>query len=77
MAASLTALAVAGGALTVGAAPAQADPAGGTLRGVYYDRDFCQWYGADGASQGRWDWWYCELSAAPSPLWFLWTFDYV
>ncbi|MEU5553097.1 MULTISPECIES: hypothetical protein [unclassified Micromonospora] len=75
--APLAALATVGAALVVGAAPAQADPPGGTLRGVYYSYDFCRSYGFTGAAEGRWDWWYCEQSYAPqSAQWFLWTFDY-
>ena len=77
IAAPLVALAAVGATLVVGAPPAQADPAGGTLRGVYYSYDFCRSYGSSGVSQGLWDWWYCEQSYAPvSTQWFLWTFNY-
>ncbi|RIV41284.1 hypothetical protein [Micromonospora radicis] len=77
MAGALAALAMVGTALVAGAAPAQADPPGGTLRGVYYDYWFCQSYGRQGVAEQRWDWWYCEQSASPqSAQWFLWTFNY-
>jgi hypothetical protein len=67
-----------GGLVGTGAAPAVADPEGGTLRGVYYDGGSCSNYGWEGQQAGRWDWWYCEYRQyGPSnAYYFLWTFEY-
>ncbi|WP_434740043.1 hypothetical protein [Micromonospora sp. SH-82] len=62
--------------LIAGATPAQADPPGGTLRGVYHSGDFCRSYGAEGVQNDLWDWWYCEQRASANNMWFLWTFTY-
>ncbi|MFY1636669.1 hypothetical protein ACN27F_25895 [Solwaraspora sp. WMMB335] len=45
------------------------------LQGVYYDRDFCVWYGNYGAANGLWGTWYCEFqpNAGSNGLWFLWA----
>jgi hypothetical protein len=77
----VAALAIAlAGIIGAGAAPAAAgDPPGGTLRGVYYDGQFCNSYGLEGAQTGRWSWYYCEYRQynPNSPgLYFLWTFTY-
>ncbi|TDC78337.1 hypothetical protein E1193_20870 [Micromonospora sp. KC606] len=68
-----------GGLIGVGGTPAAADPQGGTLRGVYYDSQFCNSYGRQGAQSGQWSWYYCE-HRQPNPtgpvLYFLWTFTY-
>jgi hypothetical protein len=61
------------GLVGTGAGPAAADPQGGTLRGVYYDGQFCNSYGSEGIQTGRWSWFYCEYR---SPFYFLWTFTY-
>ena len=67
-----------GGVLGTGAAPAAADPPGGTLRGVYYDGQFCNSYGSEGVQTGQWSWYYCEYRQyGPSTAYyFLWTFTY-
>ncbi|MEU7841340.1 hypothetical protein AB0B39_10240 [Micromonospora sp. NPDC049114] len=66
-----------GGLIGASATPATADPQGGTLRGVYYDGQFCKSYGSEGAQAGQWSWYYCEYRqygpTAPG-LYFLWTF---
>ncbi|WP_433131299.1 hypothetical protein ACQPWW_09965 [Micromonospora sp. CA-240977] len=68
-----------GGLVGAGATPAAADPQGGTLRGVYYDGQFCNSYGSEGARTGQWSWYYCEYRqygpSAPG-FYFLWTFTY-
>jgi hypothetical protein len=72
-----TALALVG-LVGVNGAPAAADPQGGTLQGVYFDGEFCNDYGWDGAQAGRWDWYYCEYRqyGSSSVYYFLWTFNY-
>ncbi|RKR86044.1 hypothetical protein BDK92_0264 [Micromonospora pisi] len=68
-----------GGLVGVAANPAAADPPGGTLRGVYYDGQFCNSYGSEGAATGLWSWYYCEYrpngTSGPG-FYFLWTFTY-
>ncbi|MFC6018154.1 hypothetical protein ACFP2T_18335 [Plantactinospora solaniradicis] len=68
-----------GGLVGIGAAPAAADPEGGTLRGVYSDGQFCRSYGNEGVQTGLWSWYYCENRqygpTGPS-FYFLWTFTY-
>ncbi|MEE6262523.1 hypothetical protein [Plantactinospora sonchi] len=68
-----------GGLVGSAAAPAAADPPGGTLRGVYSDGQFCNSYGNEGVQTGLWSWYYCEYRqyAPTSPgFYFLWTFTY-
>ncbi|WP_433112507.1 hypothetical protein [Micromonospora sp. CA-246542] len=68
-----------GGLVGTGAASAAADPQGGTLRGVYYDGQFCNSYGSEGVQTGQWSWYYCEYRQygpnAPG-FYFLWSFTY-
>ncbi|MET8259112.1 hypothetical protein ACFYPG_01300 [Micromonospora sp. NPDC005553] len=62
-----------------GAAPAAADPPGGTLRNVYSDGQFCNSYGSEGVRAGLWSWYYCEYRQytpnAPG-FYFLWNSTY-
>ncbi|MCG5437410.1 hypothetical protein [Micromonospora foliorum] len=76
----VTAVALAlGGVVGFSAAPAAADPPGGTLRNVYSDGQFCNSYGSEGVRTGLWSWYYCEYRQygpnAPG-FYFLWTFTY-
>lgn len=72
----LVALLLSGGALlATGATPVQAHYPDGTLRNVYSDRDFCQWYGSYGVQNGLWDSYICEFHQyGTSTYWFLWSF---
>ncbi|MGW5556958.1 hypothetical protein ACWER9_07010 [Micromonospora sp. NPDC003944] len=68
-----------GGLVGIGATPAAADPPGGTLRGVYYDGQFCNSYGSEGTQTGQWSWYYCEYrqyGPTGPGFYFLWTFTY-
>jgi len=68
-----------GGLVGVAATPAAADPQGGTLRGVYYDGQFCNSYGNEGVQTGLWSWYYCEYrqyGPTGPGYYFLWTFTY-
>lgn len=66
-----------GGLVGIGATPAAADPQGGTLRGVYYDGQFCNSYGSEGVQTGLWSWYYCEYRQYGSAAYyFLWSFTY-
>ena len=77
LAALVVAVMMAGGiALATTAAPAQANPPSypnATLQGVYYDRDFCYWYGSYGIQNGMWDFYICDQY---NSFWFLHSFKY-
>ncbi|TDC81700.1 hypothetical protein E1193_14075 [Micromonospora sp. KC606] len=76
---AVAAMTLALGGLVGASTPAAADPPGGTLRGVYYDFQFCHSYGNQGLSNGQWQWFYCEYRASGpsgSGFYFLWTFTY-
>ncbi|TDB75909.1 hypothetical protein [Micromonospora sp. KC723] len=78
LATAVAATTLALGGLVGASTPAAADPQGGTLRGVYYDYQFCQSYGSEGVQTGRWNWFYCEYrpSGPSGGFYFLWTFTY-
>ena len=74
----VTAVALAlGGLVGFSAAPAAADPPGGTLRNVYSDGQFCNSYGSEGVRTGLWSRYTASTaSTAPTPpaYYFLWSF---
>jgi hypothetical protein len=70
-----------GGLFATTAAPASAqyqDPPGGTLRNVYSDLTFCNWYGNHGIQNGMWSSYLCQYrqyGSPPSVYYFFWTFN--